>query len=306
MKTKNLVAGILLMIVTGALGATNDLTSALQKGLFEEEANHNLEAAAQAYQAVSARFDQDRKLAATAIFRLGEVYRKQNKTNEATAQYERIVREFSDQSTLATLSRQNLAGLRPNTQPALNPSEASNASPPEAAYKVLTLTAQIDRLKKMSPNTRRIAVQQSHANPVLTDLMKQLTSAEQRLTAMKQDRAPGHPEMLKAQALVETVSEQIDAQVGGVIKSLEGNLEEAKQALATNPGSASQTVTTDDEEKEIRRIQEIIRNSPDLINAPSGEDKLTPLCRAARNGHLRVAKFLLDGSAAIEAEKCRG
>src|SRR5437899_6246562 len=90
-----------LLLPLSLLAATNDLTTTLQRGLFEEEANHNLEAAAQAYQAVSAQFDKDRKLAATAIFRLGEVYRKQGKTNEAAAQYERIVREFSDQQTLA-------------------------------------------------------------------------------------------------------------------------------------------------------------------------------------------------------------
>src|SRR5215472_1866249 len=47
----------------------------------------------------------------TAIFRLGECYRKLGRTNEAVAQYQRIVREFSDQQTLATLSQQNLAGL---------------------------------------------------------------------------------------------------------------------------------------------------------------------------------------------------
>ena len=66
--------GVLALILMPLLltAATNDLTSALQKGLFEEEANHNLDAAAQAYQAVSAQFDKDRKLAATAIFRLGE------------------------------------------------------------------------------------------------------------------------------------------------------------------------------------------------------------------------------------------
>ncbi|MEO6183037.1 MAG: ankyrin repeat domain-containing protein, partial [Verrucomicrobiota bacterium] len=58
-----------------------------------------------AYQSVATQFDKDRKLAATAIFRLGEVYRKQGKTNEATAQYERIVREFSDQPELVKLSR---------------------------------------------------------------------------------------------------------------------------------------------------------------------------------------------------------
>jgi len=92
------------------LGAsTNDLATSLQKGLFEEEANHNFPAAIEAYQGVINHFDEDRKLAATAIFRLGEIYRKQGKTNEATAQYERVVREFSDQPTLATLSQSYLA-----------------------------------------------------------------------------------------------------------------------------------------------------------------------------------------------------
>src|SRR5205809_7742898 len=91
-----------------ARAVTNDLATALQRGLFEEEANHNLDAAIQAYQSVINQYDKDRKLAATAIFRLGESYRKQAKTNEAAAQYERVLREFADQSTLADLSRKNL------------------------------------------------------------------------------------------------------------------------------------------------------------------------------------------------------
>lgn len=105
--------------------ATNDLASALQKGLFEEEANHNFPAAIEAYQGVINRFDEDRKLAATAIFRVGEIYRKQGKTNEANAQYERVVREFSDQSTLATLSQSYLSA---GTTPAGNPSKTNAAS----------------------------------------------------------------------------------------------------------------------------------------------------------------------------------
>src|SRR5437588_8894917 len=63
------------------LAATNDLTATLQKGLFEEEANHDLPAAMRAYEEVVRRFDEQRKLGATAIFRLGEIYRKQGKTN---------------------------------------------------------------------------------------------------------------------------------------------------------------------------------------------------------------------------------
>lgn len=150
-----------ILVATLARAATNDLTSALQNGLFEEEANHNLEAAAQAYQAVSAQFDKDRKLAATAIFRLGEVYRKQNKTNEAVAQYERIVREFSDQQTLATLSRQNLGGLGKSSAPtsAGNFSERVNqiiqraAKPPSLTTTTDDEEKEIQRIKAMIQNS---------------------------------------------------------------------------------------------------------------------------------------------------------
>jgi ankyrin repeat protein len=84
---------------------TNDLSTPLQRGLLEEEANHQLEAAIGDYKEAIEQFDHERQLAATAIFRLGECYRKLGRTNEANAQYERIVREFSDQTQLAALSK---------------------------------------------------------------------------------------------------------------------------------------------------------------------------------------------------------
>ena len=83
----------------------------MQKALFEEEGNHNLPAAIEAYQSIITKSDDMRAVTATVLFRLGECYRKQRKTNEAVAQYQRIVREFSDQTTLATLSEQNLGAL---------------------------------------------------------------------------------------------------------------------------------------------------------------------------------------------------
>src|SRR5450432_1820830 len=55
--------------------ATNDLTALLQQGLFEEQANRNLDAAIASYQSLATQFDKDRQLAATAVFRLGECYR---------------------------------------------------------------------------------------------------------------------------------------------------------------------------------------------------------------------------------------
>lgn len=111
MKTKWLIGSVFLAGTMILRAQTNDLSAALRQGLFEEEANRNLDAAISNYQALAAQFDRDRQVAATAIFRLGECYRKLGQTNEAVVQYERILREFSDQQTLVTLSRQNLTGL---------------------------------------------------------------------------------------------------------------------------------------------------------------------------------------------------
>ena len=120
-RTPKITASLLLCVFAlmplGLRAATNDLTAALQKGLFEEEANRNLDAAISNYQSLATQFDQDRQIAATAIFRLGECYRKLGQTNDAVVQYQRIVREFSDQQTLVTLSRQNLTGLGRNQPP---------------------------------------------------------------------------------------------------------------------------------------------------------------------------------------------
>src|SRR5437899_4070583 len=104
MKTKAVTTIVALIVGLAQFSpAADGLSETLQKGLFEEEANHNLEAAIKAYQSVLQQTDEQRKLAATAVFRLAECYRKLGKTNEAAAQYERILREFSDQSDLASL-----------------------------------------------------------------------------------------------------------------------------------------------------------------------------------------------------------
>ena len=112
MKTKTIV--LLAVLLAGSdqvAPAADNLSAALQQGLLEEEANHNLEAAIQAYQSVVDQFGDQRKIAATALFRLGECYRKQGKTNEATLQYQRVLADFPDQAALIGPSEKNLAAL---------------------------------------------------------------------------------------------------------------------------------------------------------------------------------------------------
>ena len=172
--------------------AADALTEALQKGLFEEEANQNLEAAIKAYQDVLGRAEEQRRIAATALFRLAECYRKQGKTNEASAEYRRLVRDYAEQATLVNLSRQNLVGLGVNT-------------------------------------------------------------------AVASANAPKNGDSL----------------------------------------------TTDEEQQEIQRIRGLIKNSPDLINAPTraygGNMQGSLLHNAAFKGHLLVAEYLLANGADIHA-----
>jgi tetratricopeptide (TPR) repeat protein len=98
------------MIVGAAAlaGAQDRLADQLKKGIVQEETSQNPEKAIQAYRAVVAQFDEDRKVAATALYRLGECYRKAGLRAEAQAAYQRVVREFSDQAAVADPSRRQL------------------------------------------------------------------------------------------------------------------------------------------------------------------------------------------------------
>ncbi len=117
--------------VVSALAA-DPLTELLQKGLLEEEVHRNLNAAAAAYEAAVRQADAQRAAAATAVFRLAETYRKLGRTNDAVAQYRRILDQFADQTPLAALSRTNLA-LLAGTAPAAMPAAPAPATNEEEA-----------------------------------------------------------------------------------------------------------------------------------------------------------------------------
>jgi ankyrin repeat protein len=272
-----LLSALALMPLGGG-AATNDLSSTLQQGLFEEEANRNLDAAAQAYQSVSAQFDKDRALAATAIFRLGEIYRKQNKTNEAVGQYERIVREFPDQDTLVTLSRQNLAGLlgSPKAMPSqlTTPSLSDSVTPESMRIELALLKAQLD-LGRKETNVVRVM----HLFSISPSDFNSFGGANNQ-------------EKLQELLIYQELR----------VRTLESAIAQGRDEIGTNAteGSASM-LRTGDEEKEIRRILDMIKNSPDLINA-KGADGETPLASAAARGQLKVVQFLLDNGADLKGQ----
>src|ERR1039457_5276610 len=101
-------------LAPGLCAAQDKMAEALRKGIVEEDTNQNLNAAIQSYQSVVTQYDEDRKSAATALFRLAECYRKQGKNDQATAAYKRVVQEFADQNKLAEQSRSHLPKARQN------------------------------------------------------------------------------------------------------------------------------------------------------------------------------------------------
>jgi tetratricopeptide (TPR) repeat protein len=90
---------IAMIVCAAALaGAQERMADQLKKGIVQEEANQNAEKAIQAYKAIVAQYDEERAVAATALYRLGECYRKAGMRTDAQAAYQRVVREFADQA----------------------------------------------------------------------------------------------------------------------------------------------------------------------------------------------------------------
>ncbi len=296
MKTKLTLLFVVLLPL--AAHAADDLTSALQKGLFEEEANQNLPAAIKAYESLLAASDEQRKLAATALFRLGECYRKLGKTNDAVTQYQRLLRDYADQGALATLSRQNLAGLGAGAVVATT--AVSSQSTVSIEFKELVRTEEIlaqlsgwdlGQVRRLLPTVSpdadferydRLLIEAQEKGRTLTgEARDEWRKKENDYTLLLQQRFD------QIKGLLTERAEQLRARV-----AIQNAAALKQQAAA---GASGTTAPLNGEEQEIRRIQALIKDSPDLINA-AGKDR-TPLHVAAAEGKLAIVRFLLDSGA---------
>lgn len=213
--------------------AADSVTDTFQKALFEEEANQNYDAAMRAYRDVVARMDEQRKLAATAVFRLGECYRKLGQTNEAVAQYQRIVREFADQPTLVNLSQQNLAGLRASSAaageaPMTMASAAKTQEMQLLERQLFDAQAEFDRLdrlfttlKAQSPSRLKQLMPTLQPDTALAALVDQEMKANQKRAELLQQFTDGHPEVKAVDATLKQIAPQIVERLQGILLSLD-------------------------------------------------------------------------------------
>lgn len=183
----------LLICAATALPAwsADPLTTAFQQGLLEEELNRDLTNAIVAYERVVQGLDEQRPLAATALFRLGECYRKLGQTNDAVAAYRRILRDFTEEATLTKLSRENLVALgfgppaqtKTNAPPAAVAARSDSA---EEADRLATQLAGIERLKD-DPEKQAQAVLAFFPDDGLKRMLLNLPTLEQQAALYQAD-----------------------------------------------------------------------------------------------------------------------
>jgi ankyrin repeat protein len=277
---------VIAVLLAAPARAADPITDQLQQGFLEEEVNRDLEAAVRAYEAAVSRFDDQRRAAATAVFRLGECYRKLGRTEDAIAQYRRIQTEFSDQSTLADLSRTNLARL--GVQPDAAPSVATDVSDEEAQE-----IARLGRLLEDSPDLLRArrgvnsALYEAASNGQLAVVRFLLDSgidpndrsAEWVLTALHSAARNGH------KAVVELLLES-----GANVNAQAGHGHTALHMAVQG--------------EHIFVLETLLASKPDLDPVTNGgtfdiDAGLTPLALAARRESLPMVKALLDAGANI-------
>lgn len=151
------------MLFASVLFAADSGQDVFQKGLVKERTEADFRGAIKLYERVVKEHSTDRKLAAQALFRIGECQQALG-SPEARAAYERVVREFADQRDSAAEARKRLAALRPVAQPQLIARQVSSGQwldgyavpSPDDRYMIHTDWATGDlALRDMSAGTSR-------------------------------------------------------------------------------------------------------------------------------------------------------
>ena len=100
------LAGVLLAAGTGA-GQKKQQEIDLQAAIRTETVDGDLKAAIKQYDTIVAKYKDDRAVAATALIRMAECYRKQGDA-ESRKIYERVLRDYPDQKEAVSVARARL------------------------------------------------------------------------------------------------------------------------------------------------------------------------------------------------------
>jgi hypothetical protein len=106
-----LLAAALLLLATTPTSGAESLSVLLQKAIFAEETEGNLDAAIKIYEGIAKDGEAKRSLVAQAQYRLGVCQFKKGQKSEAAAAFRKIVNEFAAETELVAKARTQLAEL---------------------------------------------------------------------------------------------------------------------------------------------------------------------------------------------------
>jgi ankyrin repeat protein len=270
-----LIAFAFPLLVYGADAPTapeaKPLRQLLQQGLFEEEANRDLDKAAAAYAELVTQYDAQRAFAATALFRLAEIRAKQGNKAEAIALHQRLLAEFPTHDSLAKLSRERLAALGAPAE-----ERKPNSLSPEYAAR---LQDQLATLRvELASRTQQLRPQ----HPVLANLRNEIQKIEALLHP--EPEIPTTDDESKELAHVREMAKNSPDLINAVTVKLVGMPGETPLSFAAMNGW-TQVATF------------LLDHGAQVNGVP---DSVVPLHIAAGQGHMRMVELLLARGAEVD------
>lgn len=161
----------------------------LTRNMLEEELNADPQAAAKNYEAIVSNFDRQREVAAQAIVRLGEAYRRMGRIDEARSMYARILREFVDFPDLAKVSQQLLTENAP-TQ--VRDTVALTAVVPNPAEEEF-IREELKLLEEQLSNAKALTETGQAPTSSLLPIKREILQLRQRLARARTQDSPSAP-----------------------------------------------------------------------------------------------------------------
>jgi ankyrin repeat protein len=151
MKPIAILSAFTLAAASAAETSEPPLRALLRDGLYAEEVANDPATATRHYEQVLARFEEQRPLAANALFRLAELYRKTGRNDEAVALYQRVLAQFPDATPQAALATTRLAAMGAQA-PTAPQGTAPVPVPPPADDEETKEIRRLSELAKTSPD----------------------------------------------------------------------------------------------------------------------------------------------------------
>jgi capsular exopolysaccharide synthesis family protein len=195
-------------------------------------------------------------------------YRLDTRRQNSSKGLEVLENQFLDESNRIVLTQQRIEDLRSQLGISGDQSESTYYTPTlttemlqryhdqkiegERTYK--ELAAQLQQLKSLDKNRLRDVLPGVVNDPELASLLDKLHEAQQKIAALKIDYAADNNIVTRVQTLIDTLNQQVDDRVTGILSQLDSQVNSKKAAL----DALSQAV----EDAKVKDQLEAAKNQP--------------------------------------------